>query len=74
MRASFDVGPPFRIRSRFELSEAFSEPLTVQVVENEVVVLGPNGVGLSLTPAAAEETGRRLIQAADEARAEVRPM
>ncbi|WP_165842746.1 hypothetical protein [Phenylobacterium deserti] len=52
------------------MSDAFSEPMTVQVVENEVVVLGPDGVGLSLTPAAAEESGRRLIQAAADARAE----
>jgi hypothetical protein len=44
--------------------------MEVQVVEGEVVVLGPDGVGLSLTPAAAEESGRRLIRAAQAARGE----
>ena len=46
------------------LSDAFCEPMTVQVVEGEVVVLGPDGIGASLTPAAARESGRRLIEAA----------
>jgi len=47
---------------------AFSEPMTVEVIEDEVVVLGPNGVAVSLTPDAAEESARRLRDAAGQAR------
>lgn len=47
-----------------------SEPMRVQSVDGEVVVLGPDAVGMSLTPEAAEESARRLIQAAREARAQ----
>jgi len=37
--------------------------------ESGVVLLdGPEGTALSLTPAAAEETGRQLIRAAEKAR------
>jgi hypothetical protein len=50
------------------LSEPFSEPMTVRVVENEVVVLGPDAVGISLTPEAAEESAHRLLEAAKRAR------
>lgn len=51
------------------LVEAFSTPMTVEVVDHDVVVLGPDAVAVSLTPAAAEESGRRLIAAAALARA-----
>ncbi|MFS0770753.1 hypothetical protein [Sphingomonas sp. 1P08PE] len=41
----------------------------VASVEDGFVLLdGPDGVALSMTPDAAEETGRRLIEAAAEAR------
>ena len=37
--------------------------------ESKVVMLdGPDGVAVSMSPDAAEETGRRLIAAAEEAR------
>ena len=48
---------------------AFSEPMTVQVIEDEVVILGPDTVAVSLTPDAAEESARRLTAAAGQARA-----
>lgn len=44
---------------------AFKEPMTVMVVDGEIVVLGPDAVAVSITPEAAEESGRRLIAAAD---------
>ncbi|HEY9218925.1 MAG TPA: hypothetical protein VIO94_12805 [Phenylobacterium sp.] len=47
---------------------AFSEPMTVRVVEGEVVVIGPDAVAVSLTPDAAEESAHRLLSAAREAR------
>ncbi|MBA3677315.1 MAG: hypothetical protein H0W74_07930 [Sphingosinicella sp.] len=40
----------------------------VTAEEGEVHVDGPGGVAVSLTPDAAEETGRRLIAAATKAR------
>ncbi len=48
--------------------EPFSEPMEVHAIDGEVVVLGPDGVGLSLTVAAAEESARRLLHAAQAAR------
>jgi hypothetical protein len=47
---------------------AFEEPMTVQVVDGEIVVLGPDAVGVSITPDAAEESARRLIAAAQALR------
>lgn len=42
----------------------------VATVEQGIVLLdGPDGVAVSMTPQAAEETGRRLIAAAAEANA-----
>lgn len=52
------------------LREAFTEPMGVSVVEGQVVVIGPDSVAISLTPAAAEESARRLIEGAEQARAE----
>lgn len=51
----------------------FSEPMTAQAVEGEVVVLGPNSVAVSLTPDAAEESARRLTEAARAARGQSPP-
>ncbi len=50
------------------VSEAFDEPMTVRVVEGDVVVLGPDSVAVALTPDAAEESARRLADGAREAR------
>lgn len=47
---------------------AFSEPMNVRAVDGEVVIIGPDSVAVSLTPAAAEESARRLQAAAAEAR------
>ena len=45
-----------------------SEPSDVAVEQGLVIVEGPDGVAVTLTPDAAEETGRRMISAATEAR------
>ena len=55
------------------LPDGYDTPGEVQIVEGFVVQLGPDSVQVSMTPDAAEETGRRLIQAAEEARAPDRP-
>ncbi|MGV3770601.1 MAG: hypothetical protein ACO1NM_11270 [Sphingobium phenoxybenzoativorans] len=49
-------------------SQLHDEPSNVVADRGEVQVSGPNGVAMSLTADAAEETGGRLIEAAGEAR------
>lgn len=44
------------------------DPSEVTAEEGEVIVEGPDGVAVTLTPDAAEETGRRMMRAANEAR------
>lgn len=53
-----------------KLNPAYDKPSRVYAVHGEVVLDGPNGVGLSMTPDAAAETARRLARAAEEARAQ----
>lgn len=45
-----------------------TEPSSVTAEEGEVMMDGPDGVSVSLHPDAAEETARRLLAAAAEAR------
>jgi hypothetical protein len=47
---------------------AFDTPTQTEAVDGDVVLRGPDGVALSMTPEAAEETGRRLLRAAESAR------
>ncbi len=47
---------------------AHGDPSDVSAEQGDVIVEGPNGVAVSLTPGAAEETARRMMQAASEAR------
>ena len=47
---------------------AHGDPSEVVAEQGEVIVEGPNGVAVTLTPEAAEETGRRMVRAAAEAR------
>lgn len=49
--------------------EPYSDASEVNAEDGVVFIDGPDGVATSMTPDAAEETGRRLIRAADEARA-----
>jgi hypothetical protein len=51
-----------------ESVRSYSQPSEVNAEEGQVLVEGPDGVAVSLTPDAAEETGRRLIDAASQAR------
>lgn len=44
------------------------EPSEVVAEAGDVIVEGPDGVAVTLTPDAAEETARRMMAAADEAR------
>lgn len=45
-----------------------SEPSEVNAEQGIVIVEGPDGVAVTLTADAAEETGKRMIRAASEAR------
>ena len=47
-----------------------SEPSDVTAEQGIVIVEGPDGVAVTLTADAAEETGKRMIRAASEARAQ----
>ena len=51
-----------------ESIRSHSEPSDVNAEQGQVLVEGPDGVAVTLTPDAAEETGRRMINAASEAR------
>ena len=48
--------------------DAYPEPLRVGVVDDEIVVTGPGGVGVALTPEAAAATAQRLDAAARQVR------
>jgi hypothetical protein len=48
--------------------DAHGDPSEVVAEDGEVIVEGPDGIAVSLTPEAAEETGRRMLAAAAEAR------
>lgn len=48
-----------------------SQPSEVNAEQGEVIVEGPDGVAVTLTPDAAEETGRRMLKAASEARQQI---
>lgn len=56
------------VGSSCEVDQAYSEPMTVRVVDHDVVIIGPDSIGVSLTPEAAEESARRLLEAAGRAR------
>ena len=51
-----------------ESVQAHREPSEVTAEQGQVIIEGPNGVAITFVPAAAEETARRLLAAAAEAR------
>ena len=52
--------------------EVYDQPSEVSAEQGEVIVDGPDGVAVSLTPAAAREIAGRLQKAADEAEGQLR--
>ncbi len=50
------------------MQSVFAEASEVSAEEGDVIVEGPDGVAITLTPDAAEETARRLTDAAAQAR------
>ena len=48
--------------------DAYDTPTKVAHVDGDVVLDGPDGLGLSMTPEAAEESGKRLVEGAAAAR------
>lgn len=51
-----------------ESNAPHADPSNVTAEQGEVLVDGPDGVAVAMTPNAAEETGKRLLKAATEAR------
>jgi len=49
-------------------NELFDEPTKVTAKKGEVVLDGPDGVDVKMTPEAAEETGDRLLEGSVKAR------
>ncbi len=47
---------------------AHGDPSDVIAEQGDVIVEGPDGVAVTLTPDAAEETAKRMMRAASEAR------
>jgi len=46
---------------------SYDKPSDVAAEQGNVIVDGPDGVAVTMTPEAARETGRRLIDNGDEA-------
>ena len=55
---------------RQDLADTYDEPFDVDVLDGEVVILGPGSAGIALTAAAAAESARRLAAAARNAAVE----
>lgn len=49
---------------------AFDSPSQVSAEDGNVIVDGPDGVAITMSPAAAEETANRLLSAVAEARSQ----
>jgi hypothetical protein len=52
-------------------NEPYNEASKTNAVDGEVVIQGPDSVGVSVTPSAAEKTAQRLIRTARTARAQL---
>lgn len=50
---------------------AHVDAMLTTAIDGEVVVLGPGRISEAMTPDAAEESGRRLIAAAEVARGQI---
>jgi hypothetical protein len=51
----------------------YDEPSSVAAEAGEVIVDGPDGVAITVTPQAAKETGKRVIDKSDEAEKQEKP-
>lgn len=49
------------------MTRIYDEPSTVTAEEGTVIIDGPDGMALTITPEAAQETSHRLLEAAAEA-------
>lgn len=52
-------------------TQALSDPGVASAEDGFVVLDGPDGIAVTLTPEAAAETGKRLVKAAEDARNQV---
>lgn len=63
----------FALPSMSSEPELFDEPTKVTAAHGEVILDGPDGVDVKLTPEAARETSNRLWDGAAKAKAQTRP-
>lgn len=49
------------------MKQVYTDPSQVSVTEEDVAVLGPDGIAVTMTPEAAAETSDRLMHASFEA-------
>lgn len=47
--------------------DVFEHPMSVTAIEGRVTITGPDGMVGTLTPQAARDSARRLLEAADDA-------
>lgn len=57
----------YRVMATKITEETYDEPSTVKAQDGKVVVDGPDGVDVTLTPEAARETSDRLLESAMKA-------
>jgi hypothetical protein len=60
----------FALEAMSSEPELFDEPTKVTAKEGEVILDGPDGVDVKLTPEAASETSDRLLFASGQAKAQ----
>ena len=51
----------------------YDEPSSVAAEQGDVIVDGPDAVAVTMTPAAAKETGKRLLDKSEEAEEQHQP-
>lgn len=66
-RGNRTVAARLSVSTMRDFLDPFDVPMTAQVVDGEIVLLGPNGVAIALTPEAARLSGERLLEAAARA-------
>ncbi|HEX7781246.1 MAG TPA: hypothetical protein VF509_00410 [Sphingobium sp.] len=71
MSAIVNIPPGVKSKTSMSESKVYGKPGKAAAEEGQVLLDGPDGIAISLTPFAAEETGKELLRAAAEARLQI---